>query len=327
MNTDRVSYSNAPLATDVNTVGAAISAVSWGAIFAGAAAGASLSLILLMLGTGLGLSSVSPWLGSGIGIKTLGVSTIVWIIFTQLAAAALGGYIAGRMRTRWLNVAVDEVYFRDTAHGFLTWSIATLFTAALLTSTISAVLGGAADTTISAMNSPMLQPAKPAAVELSMPGNSYALDRLFRKADSADNTQLTPEPNTATVAMPQQRSSSNMAVQDSMLASAEVSRIFAYTQSLDSSVNSALSADDLRYAAQLVAQQTGLGYSEAETRVTNSYTLLSAQAAELKTSAKMLADTARKSAAQASLWLFISLLIGAFIASFSATIGAKHRDD
>src|ERR1035437_4837539 len=92
------------------------SAVSWGAIVAGAAAAAALSLILLILGIGLGLSSVSPWAHNGIGAATFGVSTILWVTFTQLVASAMGGYLAGRLRTKWVEVHPDEVHFRDTAH-------------------------------------------------------------------------------------------------------------------------------------------------------------------------------------------------------------------
>src|SRR5215510_9656349 len=116
----------------VDNVVAARSAVSWGAVFAGAAAAAALSLILLLLGTGLGLSSVSPWATEGIDASTFGVSSIVWITFMQLAASAVGGYMAGRLRTKWTDTQGDEVYFRDTAHGFLAWAVATIATAALL---------------------------------------------------------------------------------------------------------------------------------------------------------------------------------------------------
>ena len=64
------------------------SAVSWGAIVAGAAGAAALSLILLILGVGLGLSSVSPWSGQGsISAQAFGISTILWLTFTQLAAS------------------------------------------------------------------------------------------------------------------------------------------------------------------------------------------------------------------------------------------------
>ena len=135
-----------PMPATVHAVSTALdashrSAVSWSAIFAGAAGAAALSLILLILGAGLGLSSVSPFSGQGVGAAAFGISTIVWLTLTQLIASGLGGYLAGRLRTRWLAAQPDEVYFRDTAHGFLAWAIASLATAALLTSVIGSITG------------------------------------------------------------------------------------------------------------------------------------------------------------------------------------------
>jgi hypothetical protein len=120
------------------------SGVSWGAIFAGAAGAASLSLILLLLGTGLGMSSVSPWANQGASATAVGVATVLWLTFTQIAASGMGGYLAGRLRTKWAGVHTDEVYFRDTAHGFLAWSVATLLTAALLSSVVGSIVGAGA---------------------------------------------------------------------------------------------------------------------------------------------------------------------------------------
>src|SRR3954468_21899363 len=111
-----------------------------GAIFAGAAGAAVLSLVLFVLGTGLGLAAVSPWARDGISGTTAGVSTIVWVTVVQLLASVLGGYLAGRLRTRWVTVHTDEVFFRDTAHGFLAWAVATLLMATLLSSAIGAAL-------------------------------------------------------------------------------------------------------------------------------------------------------------------------------------------
>ena len=298
------------------------SAVSWGAIFAGAAGAAVLSLILLILGTGLGLSSVSPWVNSGISAEALGVSTIIWITFTQLAAAALGGYLAGRLRTRWLSVPIDEVHFRDTAHGFLAWAVATLFTAALLTSTIAAVLSGTASGAMTAITS---APAKSAIEMVEKNGMRYQLDTMFRSPvaaamdpaaepmsqDFSDEGAIRPTRN------------SNGAMQPKY---AEVRRIFAQA-ALSTQSNKALPAEDLKYVAGLVEQHTGLGQAEAEKRVRDSYNTAQTQATEFKAAAKVMADKSRKAAANASLWLFVSLLIGAFIASLSATLGARHRDD
>jgi hypothetical protein len=134
-----VSY---PLARDHLAATGNLSGTSWGAIFAGAAAAAALSLILTMLGFGLGVSAISPWASQGVSESTLGYATIGWLAFTQIAASAVGGYMAGRLRARWINTHADEVYFRDTAHGLLAWAVASLVTAAFLSSAISATLSG-----------------------------------------------------------------------------------------------------------------------------------------------------------------------------------------
>src|SRR5471030_2289605 len=118
------------------------SGVSWGAIFGGAVAAAALSFVLLILGFGLGLSAVSPWSYSAAPVAR---SSILWVIFMELASAGIGGYIACRLRVKWASVHTDEVYFRDTAHGLLAWAVATLLMAALMAGATKSAIGGAAD--------------------------------------------------------------------------------------------------------------------------------------------------------------------------------------
>ena len=285
------------------------SAVSWGAIFAGAAAAAALSLILLMLGTGLGLSSVSPWKQDGVSAVTFGVTTILWLTFTQLMASGMGGYLAGRLCTKWVAVHSDEVYFRDTAHGFLAWAVASLATAALLTSTIGSIVsggiqagatvaGGAASVAVGGAVAAGTSMAKSDADGGPM---GYLVDSLFRKDQVA--------------------TSSGAALPDQASSTAEVSRIFMSTVK-----TGALSPEDTRYVGQVVAQRTGLSQQDAEKRVTDTYARLKAKLGEAENAAKEAADKARKAAATAALWLFISLLIGAFVASFCATYGGRRRD-
>src|SRR5450830_1029014 len=168
------------------------SAVSWGAIVAGAAAAAALTLIMLMLGIGLGLSSVSPWAHHGVSAATFGVSAILWITFSQIVASGMGGYLAGRLRTKWVAVHTDEVYFRDTAHGFLAWAVASLATAALLTSVIGSIVSGGIQAGASVAGSAATTAAAAAAAGSEMRRSSgnggpmgYFVDSLFRKDMSA----------------------------------------------------------------------------------------------------------------------------------------------
>lgn len=307
----RAPLADAPTLTVPVAGGAHSSAVSWGAIFAGAAGAAALSLILLILGTGLGLSSVSPFTGEGASASTFGVAGIAWLTFIQLAASGMGGYLAGRLRTRWASVHTDEVYFRDTAHGFLAWAIATLVTAAVLTSTIGAIVGATAKTAgvvAGSAGTAAVAAAAPAAASGaqsgSSGGNGYFVDSLFRATAPAGASSA---PASTPI--------------DPAQSTAEAGRIFA--AGLESG---ALPADDVHYLGQVVAQRTGLPQADAEKRVTDDFAKMKAKADQAKADAKEAADKARKASAYAALWLFISLLVGAFVASFMATFGGRLRD-
>ena len=160
--------------------------VCWSAVIAGALAAASLSLILLILGMGLGLSTVSPWVHAGATAGAIGLSAILWITVSQVLASAAAGYIAGRARFQWNGIHSDEIYFRDTVHGFLAWAVSTLLTAALLTTLIGSILGtsvqaGAALTGGAAAVTAKLGSNSIDGGSSTQSNVSYAVDSLFRK--------------------------------------------------------------------------------------------------------------------------------------------------
>ena len=293
------------------------SAVSWSAVFAGALAAAALSLIMLILGAGLGLSVVSPWSLSGISAGTFGVAAIAWITFTQLVASGMGGYMAGRLRTKWVSVHTDEVYFRDTAHGFLAWAAASLVTAAVLASATGAILGSGvqagatvASTVVSgAAGAAGMAAAKAGSLESSSSDvSAYFIDALFRKdvaASAASGGTPTLAVDVVTGSAP----------------AAEIGRIY-----INSLRSGSMAAEDTRYVGQLVSLRTGLAQVDAEKRVSDSFTRLQTKLKEAETAAKDAADKARKASAYAALWVFISLLAGAFVASLAATFGGRQRD-
>ncbi len=347
-----------PLGPDVATVVTAPivappseSAVSWGAIFAGTVAAAALSLILLILGVGLGLSSVSPWSFEGVSKETFGWSSIIWLTFTALAASGLGGYLAGRLRTKWTQIHGDETYFRDTAHGFVSWAVATLLTAGLLTSAIGGVLGAGAKVAgatagAAASTAGVAATGAGSAAAAAPEGDlNYWVDSLFRNAtnpgpDAAaappapgapgavpmDPTAPPPAanvgPRDARMAPPPPRPMpGNGPMADRREVRAEVNRII-----VNSLQGEGLDPGDTQYLSQLIARETGMSPAEAQARVTDVQTRMRAALEKAKNTAKQAADDARKATAYAALWLFITLLIGAFFASLSATWGGRRRD-
>jgi hypothetical protein len=119
-----------------------VAGVSWAAVAAGAIASCALTLVLLAFGTGLGLSVVSPWAGYGVSATTFKIGTGLYLLVIAMLSSSIGGYIAGRLRTRWVGVNSDEVYFRDTAHGFIAWAFATVLGVVLLATPATSLLSG-----------------------------------------------------------------------------------------------------------------------------------------------------------------------------------------
>ncbi len=293
-----------PVATEARSSG-----VSWAAVAGGAFVAAAISLILLSLGAGLGLSSVSPWENTGASAATISIATVIWLVLMQIVSASLGGYVAGRLRTKWVNVHTDEVYFRDTAHGFLVWAVATVITASFLTATATSMVSGVAKVGAGAATAAITAGAAGAGSVAARSGNAstsrggndandYFTDMLFRSDKPATST----DGDAAT--------------------HREVGRIFA-----TSLVKGQLTPADRTYVGQLIAARTGLAQADAEKRVDDVVAQAKAAAEQAKTDAQQAADQARSAAAALSLWIFLALLIGAFCASFSATLGGRQRND
>lgn len=308
------------------------SAVSWAAILAGALAAAVLSLLLFLLGIGLGLSSISVWSGQGADGETIGWAAIFWLAFTQLASAGVGGYIAGRLRTKWQGIHSDEVYFRDTAHGFLSWAFATLLMVAVMgsiagaaiTGTVKAagaVASGAAQVAGGAASAAVTGAAGATVGKMSEQGSdlNYWVGSLLRNGGPTQSQKEEIRDGTQNMARKAQS-----AVDEAK----EVSGVFMHSLEVG-----ALSDEDSRYLAQLVAQRTDLTQEEAQQKVQQSFEQVKQQvdkakaaAKEAEEKAKIAAEQARKATAYSMLWMFVALLIGAFVGSLSATVGGRQRD-
>jgi hypothetical protein len=272
---------------------APVSAVSWAAIFAGAVTAAAVSLLLAALGTGLGFASISAWPNSGASVATFSIMTAVWLIVMQWVASGVGGFLTGRLRTKWTGVHTHEVFFRDTAHGFVMWAFATVITVAVVTFAAAGVAreGTRAASTVAA------GAMEGAAQNASTPGSvsAYSVDSLLRTSPSTASSGAGNPAETR----------------------AEATRILATAFG-----ESGVSAPDKTYLAQLVASRTGLSEAEAEQRVDT--VIAQVKAAEVK--ARQAAEAARKVAATTSIFTALAMLVGAFIACVAAALGGRERD-
>ena len=272
------------------------SAVAWPAIIAGAFTAAAVSLILLLLGSGFGLASVSPWAHAGVSAVTFTATTAIWLIAMQWIASGFGGYLTGRLRSKWVSMHTDEVFFRDTAHGFLAWALATVFTAMFLASAISSIVGSGTRAATTMATSAAAGASRSGTQDSgnTMGGpTAYFVDSLFRSVHANPNASENDVRGEATRIL--------------------VSGI------KDSSFPDA----DKVYLSELVASRTGLSQTDAARRVDDVITQFNAAETKLRQEA----DTARKTASTVSIFTALSMLIGAFIASVAAALGGKRRDE
>jgi hypothetical protein len=213
----------------VGLIEPSVPGVSWAAVLAGAVASLALTLVLLSFGAGMGFSVVSPWGTSGVSATTFKTGTGLYFIVMAMISSAVGGYLAGRLRTKWVGVQANEVHFRDTAHGFLAWATASVLGAVLLASPATSLVGGTlAGATQGAANNAQ-----------SSPMSGY-VDTLLRSENPSAQGQQSGD---------DQRG--------------EMMRLFTTSFRNGNDVNSA----DRTYVAKVVSARTGLSQADAERRV------------------------------------------------------------
>jgi hypothetical protein len=262
------------------------SAASWPSIIAGAFVAAASTVILVALGSGIGFASISPWPDRGVSVTSFAVTTAIWLIVTQWVSAGLGGYIAGRLRTRWLGTHSHEVFFRDTAHGLITWAVASILVVAVGAGSLRWAAGTAGQVAAG-----LSANAVPANADSPIP--PYEIDRLFRSSNFGGTVLLA----------------------DARMEAAHIAA--------NAFAEGSVPAADRAYLIDQVSARTGTPPADAQARVDN----FIAAVAQAQTKLKAEADSARKAAAEASIYLALSLLIGAFIASVSAALGGRIRDE
>ncbi len=273
------------------TTGAAVerptSGVSWAAILAGGLVALVTTLVLLLIGAGIGLTQVSPWGGDGATVSTLAIGTAIWLIVTQWISSGLGGYVAGRLRTPWTGGRRDEVLFRDTAHGLLTWALATIVGVTLLGSAAGTIVGAGARG-VAAVSGGV--------AEVVGPVSAYQLDTLLRPAQTGAGAPDAARPDVAP----------------------EITRILA-----NGLQTGEVPPEDRTYLAQLVSTRAGIPEEDARRRVDQTID----RARQAATEARQAAETARQTTMRVALFGALAMVIGAFVAAVAGAYGGQLRDD
>jgi len=317
-------------------------AVSWGAILAGALSAAALSFVLLAIGAAFGLSVATPWdfMGrdAGEAAAAAGIGTAIFLVVVHAIASGIGGYLAGRLRSKLIGLRGDETYFRDTAHGLVVWAVSALTTILMIAClALAAARGGvalgAAGLTAAGQAAGGVMAAAPAMMDEARGGDSiaYFVDSLFRPGGAAEPAPAAPQETTGQA--PAGQTTTDQPATGTMMAMPEsapgteagvdreeVGRI------VRMALDGELSSEDRTYVAQLVSQETGLSQAEAEQRVDQVIARAKAVRAEAEQTAAQAADAARQAGMYTALWGAVAMLAGAFCASLAATWGGRARD-
>lgn len=327
-------------------------AVSWGAIFAGAFAASALSFVLLAIGTAFGLSVASPWdftgRDAGETAAALGIGAAIFLIVVHAVTSGVGGYLSGRLRSKITGLRGDETYFRDTAHGLVVWAVSALATILMIACLAMAtarggVALGAAGLNAAGQAAGAAGAAAPALMNGPGQDMNYFVDTLFRPGPAAANapaagTQPTAPAQTPPAGQAQPPAGNTTATMDTIAPTAppappaprpaanprmerdEIGRIVRVA------MDGQISAEDRTYVAQIVAREAGIPQAEAEQRVDQMISRAKAAMAEAAETAKQAADVTRQAGMYTALWAAVAMLAGAFAAALAATWGGRARD-
>jgi hypothetical protein len=261
--------------------------VEWGPVLAGALSAAAIAFVLYGFGSTIGLSLVSPWPNSGLPAKVVAALAVFWAMASQIGSFLAGGYIAGRMRTRWSDAPSHEAEFRDGVHGLLVWALGVVIGAGLLIATANSLVRSGAELGA--------RVAGGAASAASADPLGYYADVLLRQPPANAGA---PPPAPAAVADSRD----------------EVLRMLQR-----SVVSGKVSDADRSYLAMLVSQRSGLAPPQAQKRVDETL-------AEANRATREAADTARRGAILTGLVTAVSLFISLAAAWWAAQQGGSHRD-
>jgi hypothetical protein len=293
-----------PATTSSRAVAPGTSFVEWSAVLAGAVLAVAISFVLLTFGTAIGLSATSPWPNSGLSAKVIASIAVFWAMAQQIGAFMVGGYVAGRMRSRW-HESGHEADFRDGLHGGLVWAVGVVIGAVLFLS----AAGSAAKT-----GAEMAGGAAAAGASSGDPMGAV-LDAMVRPtnvaqapAGAATGSATTPSPTPGGAATTPDQRARAIPGNDPR---SEMSRV------LTSAVaNGSLTSENRAYLAQLVAQRAGISQQDAERRVDQAFA-----------SAREAADKARRGAVLTGFVTAAGLLISLAAAWWASVQGGNHRDN
>lgn len=310
---------------------AAMPRVSWAAIFAGVTVSLVIQLLLGVLGIAIGASTIDP-LREQNPTGGLGTGAGIWFVLTGLVSLFAGGWTAGRLAG--IPRTIDS-----SLHGVLTWGIATLLTFYLLTTTVGAVIGGAAralsqGATLLGQGVASASPQVADAVRGEMKDRGVNWDSI--KEDARSMLRQTGKPELQPETLEGKAKEAKEDAKDTAASAAE------NPQESDRELNTlldrlfnrgseAVNAADREALVNVVAARTGKSKEEAA-KIVDRWEQTYQQAREQFDKAKALAeqkareagDIAARNVSHAAFWSFFAMLVGLGAAAYGGRLSVPR---
>ncbi len=277
-------------ADEVRTI--MLNEVSWGAVLAGATIALVMQMILNMIGIGVGLSTVDVAAGDTPSAGSLSIGAGIWWVISGIVAAAIGGYIAGRLSGKASHTTTAY-------HGLIAWAVSTLIVVYLLSSAASGLIGGALSTASSALG-----------------GAGKAI------GGSVQTAVQTAAPSLNTISDPA------ATIENRVRSASGGQDPAALRDAAATAVRAALSGDPAQQAAatdkaaDALAKAQNISVDEAKAQVAQYQQQYREALAKAKLQAQQAADTTAKTVSRGALFGALALLLGALAAFFAGQVSA-----
>jgi hypothetical protein len=275
---------------DVRTI--MLNEISWGAVFAGAVIGLVVQLILNMVGIGVGLSTVNAVTGDSPSVSSLSIGAGLWLVISGIVAAAIGGYLAGRLSGK-------PSHSTTAYHGLISWAVSMLVVVYVLSTAASGLIGGALSGVTSVLGGAgkAIGSSVQTAVQTAAPTLNNMNDPMSRIEDQIRSASGGQDP---------------AALRDAAA----------------SSMRAALAGDQAEQAAasdkaaEALAKAQGIPADQAKAQVLQYQQQYKDTVAKAKEQAKQAADTTAKAVSRGALFGALALVLGALAAFFAGQAGA-----
>jgi hypothetical protein len=274
--------------------------ISWGAIIAGLCITMVTQITLSLLGMAIGAATINPMDRNENG-QGLAIGSAIWILLSSLISLFLGAMVAGRL-------SGGPRRSDGVLHGVVTWSVATLVMLFLLATTAGAILGGTGA-------------VLGGAIGLGAKGRNDTQNGTLTAAKD-QITRVFPEAGSLLppTGRPSDRPSSQltaMAKDDPQLAAA-----IAQLEAKGGAASAPAQKDEV---IRILENQHAMAQPAAANLVNDWDRQFQQAKAKTEQKAREVSQAAAKGVSQGSFWAFAMLLLGALVAAWGGSVGARSR--